>query len=481
MNPRAVAWYSSSLLLLVAAMMLAPAGLAGVEGDGRAMRAYVGAALLTLLTAIVLRRIGQAKPVVLHRKDALGIVAFIWLLLGVFGALPFLLEGSIPSLSGAVFEAVSGFTTTGATVVSDVDGLSRATNLWRCEMHWVGGMGIVVLFVAIFPQLGVGAKHLFKAEVAGPITEGLRPRIKQTALSLWWIYAAMTLAATGCLMLAGMSLYDAVCHAFSTLGTGGFSTRSASIGGYHSPAIDWVIITFMLLGGLNFALYYGVLRGEVRELFTNYELRFYLFINALVIAVIFVGILPRHGDALTALRHSAFQTLAITTTTGFMTEDYETYPDLARFLLFACMFMGGCAGSTAGGLKASRIYALLRLTARELRLVLQPQEIVAVRLGRTAIATGVERSILVYAAAYALLFFVASVGMVASGLNILSAMSAVVTCLSSAGPGLDQVGPSQNYGFLPAGGKLLLAFCMIAGRLEIFALFAVFSPECWRR
>ncbi len=481
MNLRAVAWYSSSLLLLVAAMMMAPAILAAAEGQARSMQAYLGSAMLTTLTAVILRRLGRAKPSVLHRKDALGVVSFVWLLLGVFGALPFLLEGSIPNVAGAVFEAVSGFTTTGATVVADVDGLSRATNLWRCEMHWVGGMGIVVLFVAVFPQLGVGAKHLFKAEVAGPITEGLRPRIKQTALSLWWIYAAMTLVATGCLILAGMSTYDAVCHAFSTLGTGGFSTRSASIGAYHSPAIDWIIIVFMLLSGLNFALYYGVLRGEVRGLFNNYEVRFYVLVNVLVVAVIFVGILPRHGDALVALRHSAFQTLAVTTTTGFMTEDYETYPQLARFLLFACMFMGGCAGSTAGGLKASRIYALLRLATRELRLVMQPQEVVAVRLGRTAIPPGIERTILVYGAAYFLLFFAASTVMVGLGLDIMSAMSAVVSCLSSVGPGFEQVGPMQNYGFVPAGGKLLLAFCMIAGRLEIFALFAVFSPECWRR
>jgi trk system potassium uptake protein TrkH len=481
MNLRTVAWHSSSLLLLVAVMMLAPALLALFDGTTASLRAHLGAALLTAGTALLIRRLGRMRPTVLHRKDALGVVSFTWLLLGLFGALPFLLEGSIPSFAGAVFEAVSGFTTSGGTVVGNVDGLSRATNLWRCEMHWVGGMGIVVLFVAVFPQLGVGAKHLFKAEVAGPITEGLRPRIKQTALALWWVYAGMTAAAAVCLVLAGMPLYDAICHAFSTLGTGGFSTRNASVGGYHSAAIDWIIIVFMWLAGLNFALYYGVLRGDVRSFFRDYEMRFYLLVNVVVTAVIFVGILPRHGEPLVALRHSAFQTLAVTTTTGFMTEDFDTYPDLARFLLFACMFMGGCAGSTAGGLKASRVYALLLLTARELRLMLQPQEVVAVRLGRTAISSSVERSILMYVVAYLLLFAASSVALVAMGLDFVSATSAVVACLSSVGPGLEQAGPTHNFDFVPAAGKLLLSVCMIAGRLEIFALFAVFTPECWRR
>jgi trk system potassium uptake protein TrkH len=481
MNPRTVLWHSSSLLLLVAAMMVAPALLALSEASHQAARAYGGAALLTAAMALFMRKLGGARPEVLHRKDALGVVALTWLMLGLFGALPFLLEGSIPSFAGAVFEAVSGFTTTGSTVVTDVDGLSHATNLWRCEMHWVGGRGIVVLFVAVFPQLGVGAKHLFKAEVAGPITEGLRPRIKQTALALWWVYAGMTLAAACCLVLAGMPLYDAVCHAFSTLGTGGLSTRTASIGAYQSAAIDWIVIVFMLLSGLNFALYYGLLRGEARPLFQNYELRFFLLVNALVSAVIFLGILPRHGDALVALRHAVFQTVSVTTTTGFMTEDFETYPVLARLLLFGCMFMGGCAGSTSGGLKASRVYALLAMTRREIRLMLQPQEVVPVRLGRTAISSAVERSILVYVTSYLLLMAVASVVLVALGLDITSAVTAVVACLSSVGPGLGQVGPSDNLAFVPALGKLVLSLCMIAGRLEIFALFAVFSPECWRR
>lgn len=481
MNPRSVAFYTSMLLFMVAALLLPPAFLGLYDGRWQSLKAYSVSAVVTALCALLLRRLSGGSPTALHRKDAIGVVTLSWLSTGLFGALPFMIEGTIPSLDDAMFEAVSGFTTTGATVVPNVDGLGRASNLWRCLMHWIGGMGIVVLFIAVFPQLGVGAKHLFRTEVPGPITEGLRPRIKQTALSLWWIYAALTTLLTACLILAGLPLYDAVCHAFSTLGTGGFSTKGLSVGGYNNPAADWIISLFMLLAGLNFGLYYAALRGNVAELFRNYEVRFFILVNAVVIFIIFICIKARHPDALTALRFATFQTLAVTTTTGFMTEDFEAYPDLARFLLFLCMFMGGCAGSTAGGIKASRVYALSRLTVRELRAVIQPQAVIAIRLGPVALPAHVVQGILVYVTAYLLLFALTSACLVALGLDLLSAMSAVVACLSSVGPGLEQVGPTQNFGFIPALGKLLLSLCMIAGRLEIFALFAIFDPECWRR
>jgi trk system potassium uptake protein TrkH len=481
MNGRAVAWYTSSLLGLVAALLLVPAGLAGYEGDLRAVRAYTGTCAAAAALALVLRRAGGRVPATLHRKDALGIVAAIWLASGVLGGLPFLLEGAMSDPADAFFESVSGFTTTGATVVADVERLSRATNLWRCLMHWIGGMGIVVLFVAVFPQLGVGAKQLFRNEVPGPITEGLRPRIKQTALSLWWVYAALTAACTGLLFAAGMPPYDALCHAFSTLGTGGFSTRTASIGAYQSPTIDWIVSAFMFVAGLNFALFYGLLQGRFRELWRNSELRFYTLVNVLVIAVVFVGIRARHADALETLRYATFQVLAVTTTTGYMTEDLDTYPDTARFLLFLCMFMGACAGSTAGGIKASRVLAILVVAFRELRAVVQPQAVIAVRIGQQVLSSQVVHGILVFTITYFTLFFAASIAMVALGLDLVSAMSSVVACLSSVGPGLGQVGPSQNFGFLPGPAKVLLAICMIAGRLEIFALFAVLHPETWRR
>ena len=481
MTRRFVLAMTSRLLLVVSGLLLAPAGVAWVDGDRAGQVAYLATAVATVALALALRLLGRGAPATMHRKDAFGVVALTWACLGVVGAVPMLLDGSLHDPASALFESVSGFTTTGATVIADVDALSRATNLWRCLMHWVGGMGIVVLFVAIFPLLGVGAKQLFRTEVAGPITEGLRLRVREIAVALWWIYAGLTAACAALLWLQGMTAYDAVCHAFSTLGTGGYSTRTASLGAWDDPGIHWTVAAFMLLAGCSFGLYHGALRGHWRELYRNAELRFYLGVNALVTAVLFLSILPRHGSPLTALRHAAFQTLAVTTTSGFATEDFDAYSDVCRLLLFAAMFMGGCAGSTAGGMKASRVLLLLKLAARELRRSVQPAGVFSVRLGRQAVPEGVLSSVLVFSSTFLGLYLLGALVLLALGTDLLTGMSASIACLSSIGPGLAGVGPSHTYAHLPAGAKLVLSFLMVAGRLELFALLAVFTPECWRR
>jgi trk system potassium uptake protein len=480
-SPRVVSSLTGLLIGIVALLLLVPTGLAIHDEAPHSVLAYGSTAGVALALALALRWLGRGAAHEIHRKDALGVVALTWLFLGVLGGLPMMLEGSITDPMGALFEAVSGFTTTGATVVADVDGLPRATNLWRCLMHWVGGMGIVVLFIAVFPVLGVGAKHLFKSEVPGPITEGLRPKIRQTAVALWWLYGGLTVLAALLLVVAGMPIFDAICHAMSTLASGGFSTRTASVGAYRSTAIDWVVTAFMLIASLNFALYYGLLRGHWTELWRNYELRFYLALHVVVIAVVAACIHDRHATPLDTLRFAAFQTTAVTSTTGYMTEDYDSYSGLARYSLFLCMFIGGCAGSTAGGLKASRVYILGKVVLRELRAALRPNAVQTIRVGGVNLSPDVLRGIGTFFVAYLLLFMVSSWVLVGLGLDMVSAMSGVAACMSSAGPGLSEVGPSMNYGFVPALGKGVLCLCMIAGRLEIFALFAVFSPECWRR
>jgi trk system potassium uptake protein TrkH len=481
MTPRAVARLSAPLLALVAATMLAPIGLALFDGDLLSAFAYAMSLAGCALLAALLRRFGRTADDSLHRKDAIGVVVLVWIAMSIFGALPLVIDGSIPTMPAAIFEAASGFTTSGGSVIPNVEILTRASNLWRCEMHLIGGMGIVVLFVAVFPQLGVGAKQLFKVEVPGPQSEGLRPKIKQTALALWWIYGTLTLVCTLLYMAGGMSLYDAICHAMSTLGTGGFSTKAASIGYYQSAFIDWVTIVFMLVAGANFGLYYMALRGRWRDLTDNPELRFWLAINLAVILIITALITDRHANVGESFRFAAFQTFAITSTTGYMTEDFDTYPELARFLLFLCMFMGGCAGSTAGGLKAVRLLLLAKAIGREIRAATSPNVIESVKLGKAAIPAPIISAVLVFFAVYLAIFALASAILVALGLDMMAAMTGTIACLSSVGPGFGSVGPTQNFSGVPGFGLLVLSTCMIAGRLEVFVLLSVFTRELWRR
>jgi trk system potassium uptake protein TrkH len=481
MNPRAVARLAAPLLALVAATMLAPIGLGLYDGDRLSVFAYAVTLLVTLLVAGLLRWLGRTASDTLHRKDAIGVVLLVWLLISVFGALPFMIEGSIPEFSAAVFEAVSGFTTSGCSVIANVELLTRATNLWRCEMHWFGGMGIVVLFVAVFPQLGVGAKQLFKVEVPGPQTEGLRPKIKQTALALWWIYGGLTLSCAALYVLGGMTIFDALCHAMSTLGTGGFSTKAASIGHYDSSLIDWVTVAFMFIGGCNFGLYYMAARGRWRPMLRNPELRFWLLVNVVVSLAITAAIADRHPGLADSLRFASFHTLSISSTAGYMIEDYDAYPEICRYLLFLCMFMGGCAGSTAGGLKAIRVLLLGKAIGQEVRAAVSPNVITTTKLGRVAVPAQLVSAILLFFALFMAMFALASVVLVALGLDLASAMSGALGCLSSVGPGLGSVGPAQNFGHVPALGQLVLSACMIAGRLEILVLLSVVTRELWRR
>ncbi len=481
MTPRAVAKLSAPLLAIVAATMLAPLVMAIIDAQPRSIFAYGASAGACLLVAFLLSRVGGGKQPELHRKDAIGVVVVIWTAMSIFGALPFMLEGALLEPTAAIFEAVSGFTTTGASVVANVEELSRASNFWRCEMHFLGGMGIVVLFVAVFPQLGVGAKQLFRNETSGVANEGLTPRIKQTAVLLWWIYAVLTVVCGTAFFLAGMPVFDAICHAMSTLGSGGFSTKAASIGHYQSPTIDWITTVFMLIAGLNFGLYCVVVRGRWRALLEDPETRAWIGFNLVVALLIAWTIWPRHPSVEESLRFASFHIISLTSTTGYMIEDYDTYPNAARYLLFLGMFVGGCAGSTAGGIKMVRIVLMVKVIAREVRSLTVPNAVETVKLGKQSIPPHVISGVLVFFATYMLIFALTSLLLVALDLELVAAMTATIACLSCAGPGLDAVGPAQNFSVVPPLGKLALSGCMIAGRLEIFVLLSIFSKELWRR
>ena len=417
----------------------------------------------------------------MYRREALAVVGLGWLLIGVFGALPFYLGNAFASFVDAYFETVSGFTTTGATVFTDIETVPNSLLLWRMTTHWLGGMGIIVLFVAIFPQLGVGAKQMFRSEVPGPITEGLRPKIKETALALWRIYALLTLLATVLLMLCGMSFFEALCHAFATLATGGYSTKNASIGHYDSVAVDVVITVFMFLAGINFTLYYLVMRGRFQAFWRNGEFRVYLAITVVVSLLIALDIHDRHGEFLQALRYASFQTVAILTTTGFGTDNFDAYPPFSKLLLVCLMFVGGCAGSTAGGMKISRLMVVFKVAYQETYRVFRPQVRMSVRIGRSVINEEIVRSILVFFSSFVALFALGSVFMAALGLDIVTASTSVAACLGNIGPGLARVGALENYAHIPAIGKVFLSFCMMLGRLELGTLLVLLVPDFWRR
>lgn len=424
---------------------------------------------------------GRASIETVYRRDALAVVGLGWVLTGLLGAIPFYWGGVFDLFVDAFFEAVSGFTTTGATVLEDIEAIPKSLLLWRTITHWLGGMGIIVLFVAIFPQLGVGAKQLFRSEVPGPITEGLRPKIKETALALWKIYLLLTGLMVALLVAVGVAPFEALCHAMSTIATGGFSLFNKSIGHYDSVVVDAIVSAFMLLAGINFSLYYLLMRGHSKAVFRNAELRFYIGLVVGVTAIITLVITPLHGGVGSALRFAGFQTLAILTGTGFGTDDYMQYPSLAKMLLIGLMFIGGCAGSTAGGIKIARIVVLLKVAYVELVRAFRPQVRTAVRLGGSVVDEETVRSILIFFASFIGITLIGSLFMASLGLDLLTSFSSVLACLANVGPGMAEVGPVENYAHLPSPGKAFLILCMLLGRLELGTLLVLFVPSFWRR
>ncbi|MBN2644974.1 MAG: TrkH family potassium uptake protein [Desulfuromonadaceae bacterium] len=442
---------------------------------------FAESALICLVSGLVMMKLCAGKKE-LSLREGFAVVSFGWLFFALFGALPYLLSGSIASPLDAVFETMSGFTTTGSTILTEIEHLPKSILFWRAMTHWIGGMGIIVLSLAILPMLGVGGMQLFQAEVPGPTADRLKPRIQDTAKLLWGVYVILTVAETLLLMAGGMSFYDGLCHAFATLATGGFSTRNASVAAYDSGYIDAVITLFMFLAGVNFSLHYYALKGRVGEYFRNEEFRFYLFITVGATAVLMwfnQGVV--YESVIDNLRYSAFQTASILTTTGFGTADFELWPVLTQYVLVFLMFIGGCAGSTGGGMKVARILLLFKHGLVQVYRLIHPRAIKLVKLGDQAVAPEVMQSILGFFALFMGVFVAASFLLAATGMDLVSSGAAVIATLSNIGPGLGTVGPVDNFAHVPAFGKAVLVLCMLLGRLELFTVLVLFLPSFWRR
>lgn len=477
----AVAHVLGLFLLLLAATMAAPLLVALAAGEELAplgMGWLATAAAGALLYGLCSRPQGEVTL-----REAILLVLLIWVLASLFGALPLYFSPYFNSFTDAFFEAASGFTTTGATVLAEVEPLPRGLQFWRIFMHWLGGMGIVLLMIAVLPLLGTGDMHLYRAEFSGAKSDKLKPRIAETALSLWRIYFALTLAEYVALRWAGLDAFEAACHAFSTLGTGGFSTRTASVGGFADPRIEYIIIAFMFLAGINFARQYQFwVERRPQAFFSDVEVRAYTMVIAGATLVVFASLMAQGGYGVErGLRTALFQVTSIATTTGFATADYEAWGPLPQLVLLALMFAGGCTGSSAGGLKIARLVLLLKVVGREFRSMVERRAVFAVRLGGQVVPDSTIRSLLNLVYLAFLVNFSSCLLLAAVGVDVLTAISAVAACMFNIGPALGSVGPAENYGHLPALAKWVLSGCMIAGRLEFYTALVVLSPAFWRR
>jgi trk system potassium uptake protein TrkH len=438
---------------------------------------------ITALAGLILYLIFRKDRVeVINQREGMAIVAVGWTAVGFFGALPFYLGDGYFTFTDAFFESVSGFTTTGASILTDIEAVSKGLLFWRSFIQWLGGMGIIVLSLAILPFLGVGGMQLYKAEVPSPVPDKLKPRIRDTAKILWQVYALISLAQVVFLMLGGMSLFDALCHTFTTMPTGGFSTRNASIAHFNSVYFDCVFIFFMLLAGINFSLHYQMLRGKTLAFWQDSECRFFLATVLLLVCLVSLDVFKSvYASIGEALRYAAFQVVSIVTTTGFATADYEKWPAMSQLILLLCMFIGASAGSTGGGMKCLRVMLCFKYCYKELFSLVHPRAVSHIKIGGKTVPDDVMRSVLGFMALYVGLFALSAVVLAGTGVDFITSFAAVAASIGNIGPGFGMVGPVENYAGIPVFGKWLLAWCMLLGRLEIFTVIILVVPEFWRK
>ncbi|MCX7816095.1 MAG: TrkH family potassium uptake protein [Syntrophales bacterium] len=424
---------------------------------------------------------GQEDDYLSHRDGVL-VVAGGWIVSGLVATLPYILSGSIPSFTDALFESVSGFTTTGSSILTNLEVLPKGILLWRSQTQWLGGMGIIVLTIAVLPFLGVGGMQLYKAETPSPVVDKLTPRIAETAAALWKIYVVFTLFEIFFLLLGGLTFFEAVCHAFTTLPTGGFSTRNASIGAFGSYYTECVFVFFMFISGMSFTLHYRFISGNRRVYLKDPEFKTYLCMVLFFVGAVTIDLfLEMEKGFFESFREAIFQVVSIITTTGYVTVDFEKWPVFSQYILLICMFLGCMAGSTGGGIKIMRFILLVRHAYLEIVRIIHPHATTVVKFGNLPVPQHILRSVWGFFLLYLIIFVMASLLLAVLGLDMISSIAAVATCLGNVGPGLGVVGPMDNFALIPQTGKWILIFCMLLGRLEIYTVIVLIVPAFWRR
>jgi trk system potassium uptake protein TrkH len=470
------------LVIILGLLMLVPMSVSFCFHQNDVWSFFVAAAISVGLGILI--KIASNTTKTPGVKESFAIVTLGWIIAAAVGALPFVIYKACPTYHDAFFEAMSGLTTTGATVIENVDAQPNGILLWRSLLHWLGGMGIIVLFIAVLPGAGSGGSRLFKAEVPGPLPERIVPRIKESAKTLWLIYVGFTVAEIILLCMAGMNLFDSVNHAFATMATGGFSTKAASIGAWANPGLYWIITVFMFLAGINFTLYFQASSGrKLKVFFQDSELKLYFSIILVAITLITANLYlsVSFQSFREALRHSCFQVVSVITTTGFSTVDFNMWPPFSKVILIILMLIGGCAGSTAGAIKVSRILALLKHGYKESFRFIYPRAVTLPKINGSPVSRDTLNTITAFFFLYLVVFAGGSLIMTGFGLDLVSACSAVAATLGNVGPGLMAVGPAVTYHPIPAFGKWVLSACMLLGRLELFTVLVLFIPDFWRK
>ena len=449
------------------------------ESDKTAfLNSFAITAVTGFFTILLTRKANQKK---LAKREGYIIVSSVWVVFSIFGALPYMLSGAIPSFANAFFETISGFTTTGSSILNNIEELPHGILFWRSLTQWLGGMGIIVMFLAILPLLGIGGRELFVAEVPGPVPDKLHPRIKNTARKLWGLYLMFTLAETLLLSLGGMSIFDSICHSFTTMATGGYSTKQASIGHYDSAYIHYIIILFMFIAGTNFTLSYAMISKKFSKVYKDEEFKFYGILTLAISVIIAIGlIISNYGNVEQSFRDSLFQVVSIITTTGFATSDYLLWPPILGLLIYMMMFVGGSAGSTGGGVKIVRVVIFLKNSFLEFKRLIHPNAIIPVRYNNNVVDPKIIANILAFIGVYVIIFLFSITIMSIWIPDFETSFSAVATTLGNIGPGFGKVGPMENFSSLADGAKYFLSFLMLVGRLELFTVLILFTPTFWK-